>query len=65
MALCNYNLAFQVPGDLPLEFLMAVASLHMFTNESGSGSPRMSALGICHEFATKSMSALTLMRRHS
>ena len=34
MAFCKYKLTFQVPGDSPLEFLMAMASLHMFTNES-------------------------------
>ena len=46
----NYKLTCPVPGDLPLEFPMAMASLHMFTYESGSGSPHMSAPTIHLDF---------------
>ena len=44
---------------------MAMASLHMFTYESGSGSPHMSAPTIHLDFATQNMNALSLMRRPS
>ncbi len=57
MALCNCKLTLQVSGDLPISMEFLRASLHMFINKSGSGSPHMSALRVHHNFATNTMIA--------